>query len=122
MKTLIVDDSLTMRRLLSTYVAEFSSDIIEAEDGVAALEQLLRHPEIDLALVDWDMPRMNGLDFVRTVRADEAFASMKLMMVTSHADMEDIGLALAEGANDFLMKPLTSEMVSDKLRLLGFDN
>ena len=119
MKALIIDDSRTMRRLLASYVAEFSIEVVEAGDGVEALEQLQRHPSTDLALVDWDMPRMNGLEFVKAVRADSAFAAMKLMMVTSHNEMADIGHALEEGANDFLMKPLTGEMVSDKLRMLG---
>ena len=119
MKTLIIDDSRTMRRLLASYISEFSNEVIEAGVGIEALEQLNRFPSIDLALVDWDMPRMNGLEFVKAVRAEGKFAEMKLMMVTSHNAMEDIGLALEEGANDFLMKPLTGEMVTDKLRLLG---
>lgn len=119
MKALIIDDSRTMRRLLASYIADFTTDIYEAEDGVQALEQLQLHAPFDLVLVDWDMPRMNGLEFVKTVRADPAFADTKLMMVTSHNSMEDIGVALAEGSNDFLMKPLTGEMVVDKIRLLG---
>ena len=108
-----------MRRLLASYVQEFSIEVVEAGDGIEALEQLQLHPSTDVALVDWDMPRMNGLEFVKTVRSDHAFDSMKLMMVTSHNEMSDIGQALQEGANDFLMKPLTGDMVSDKLRVLG---
>ena len=119
MKALILDDSRTMRRLLASYVQEFSIDVVEAGDGIEALDQLQRNPSTDIALVDWDMPRMNGLEFVKAVRADQAFASMKVMMVTSHNEMADIGHALEEGANDFLMKPFTGEMVSDKLRMLG---
>ena len=119
MKALIIDDSRTMRRLLASYVQEFSIEVVEAGDGIEALEQLQLHPSTDVALVDWDMPRMNGLEFVKTVRSDHAFDSMKLMMVTSHNEMSDIGQALQEGANDFQMKPLTGDMVSDKLRVLG---
>lgn len=119
MKALIIDDSRTMRRLLASYLSEFTSDIVEAEDGVHALEQLQRHAPFDVALVDWDMPRMNGLDFVKAVRANPAHAAVKLMMVTSHNSMEEVGEALGEGANDFLMKPMTGEMVIDKLRFLG---
>jgi len=119
MKTLIIDDSRTMRRLLASYISEFCHEVIEAGDGIEALEQLNRHPSVELAMVDWDMPRMNGLEFVKAVRAEGKFANLKLMMVTSHNAMEDIGHALEEGANDFLMKPLTGDMVTDKLRLLG---
>lgn len=119
MKALIIDDSRTMRRLLASYVAPFTQEIFEAEDGVQGLEQLLLHGPFDYALVDWDMPRMNGLEFVQAVRADGANAEIKLLMVTSHNAMDDIGQALAAGANDFLMKPMTEEMVADKLRVMG---
>ncbi len=119
MKALIIDDSRTMRRLLASYLAEFTTEIYEAEDGVKALEQLQLHAPIDLALVDWDMPNMNGLEFIKAVRADPAFNDTKLLMVTSHNSMEDVGEALANGSNDFLMKPMTGEMVVDKIRLLG---
>lgn len=119
MKALIIDDSRTMRRLLASYLTEFTTDIYEAEDGVQALEQLQLHAPFDLALVDWDMPKMNGLEFVKAVRADHAFDETKLLMVTSHNSMEDVGAALACGSNDFLMKPMTSEMVIDKIRMLG---
>ena len=122
MKALIIDDSRTMRRLRASYLAEYTTEIFEAEDGVQALEQLQLHAPIDLALVDWDMPKMNGIEFVKAVRADPAFAETKLLMVTSHNSMEDVGEALAEGSNDFLMKPMTGEMVIDKIRLLGLAN
>ena len=81
MKALIIDDSRTMRRLLASYVSEFAIEVVEAGDGLEGLEQLQRHPATDLTLVDWDMPRMNGLEFVRAVRSDRAFADMKVMMV-----------------------------------------
>lgn len=119
MKVLIIDDSRTMRRLLASYITRYTGEIIEAEDGVAALEQMARHAPVDLALVDWDMPRMNGLDFIKAVRANPTYADTKLLMVTSHNSMEDIGATLEAGANDFLMKPMTEEMVADKLRLIG---
>lgn len=119
MKVLIIDDSRTMRRLLASYITSVTSAIIEAEDGVHAMEQLRLNTPLDLALVDWDMPRMNGLEFVKAVRANPAYAEMKILMVTSHNTMEDVGQALEAGATDFLMKPMTEEMVTDKLRLLG---
>ena len=119
MKVLIIDDSRTMRRLLASYITSISTTVIEAEDGIHALEQLKLNAPIDLALVDWDMPRMNGLDFIKTVSADGAHAAMKILMVSSHNSKEDVGVALAAGATDFLMKPMTENMVTDKLRLLG---
>jgi len=91
----------------------------QAEDGKVALERVERNPNFDLALVDWDMPYMDGLEFVRRVRQRPALASMKLMMVTSHTSGRDVRTALELGADDFLMKPLDAAMVGDKLRLLG---
>ncbi len=119
MKAIILDDSRTMRRLLSNYIAEFASDIVEAEDGMVGLEQLEKNAPLDLALVDWDMPRMNGLEFVEAVRANPSYAEMKRLMVTSHNTLEDMGEVLMAGAADFLMKPMTEEMIRDKLQILG---
>ena len=119
MKAIIIDDSRTMRRLLSTYISEFASDIVEAEDGLAGLEQLEKNAPLDLALVDWDMPRMNGLEFVKAVRANPSYTDMKILMVTSHNTPEDVGEVLMAGATDFLMKPMTGEMIRDKLQILG---
>ncbi len=119
MRMLIIDDSATMRNYLSSIAADLGLETEQAGDGLAALETLDRRPPFEVALVDWDMPRMNGIEFVRAVRGRGEFAEMKLMMVTSHNGMQDIRAALASGADDFLMKPLDAEMVSEKLRTLG---
>jgi two-component system chemotaxis response regulator CheY len=116
---LIIDDSATMRSLLAMIASELGAEVEQAPDGEAALDLVARDPAFDVALVDWDMPRMNGLDFVRAVRARAELSEMKLMMVTSHHALQDVRLALAMGADDFLMKPLDAGMVGDKLRLLG---
>ena len=120
MKALIIDDSRAMRRLLSSLVSQHTqAETVEAEDGIYALEALERHAPFDFALVDWDMPRMSGLDFVRAVRADPRYDELKLMMVTARNDGDDLSIAIEEGADDFLMKPLSEAMVVDKLRILG---
>jgi two-component system chemotaxis response regulator CheY len=116
---LIIDDSATMRRLLGMIASELGIDSEQAEDGESALDLVERRPGFEVALVDWDMPRMNGLEFVRAVRARPQLSDMKLMMVTSHHAAQDVRLALALGADDFLMKPLDTGMVADKLRVLG---
>lgn len=120
MKALVIDDSKAIRRLLTYFAGECSFETEEACDGQEAMEALDRNGKFDLALVDWDMPRMNGLDFVKAVRAKPEFSEMKLMMVTTQNSMEKVALAIESGANDFLMKPLTKEMFEDKLKLLGF--
>ncbi|MBL9139152.1 MAG: response regulator [Verrucomicrobiales bacterium] len=119
MKVLIIDDSRTMRRLLASYLAPLAAQTYEAGNGREALDVLEKEEAVDLALVDWDMPVMNGIDFVRTVRGDVRRSAMKLLMVTAHNNMESVTEAITAGADDFLMKPLTEEMVMDKLRMMG---
>lgn len=120
MKALIIDDSRAMRRLLSACVVKHAhAEAVEAEDGIFGLEALERHADFDVALVDWDMPRMDGLEFVRAVRADHRWDALKLMMVTARNDGDELLHALEAGANDFLMKPLSEDMVVEKLRILG---
>lgn len=119
MKVLIIDDSRTMRQLLASFLAPLTHDVREAGDGQEALAVLEQHAPFDLALVDWDMPVMNGLDFVKHVRRDARFDPMKLMMVTAQNSYETVVQALEAGATDYLMKPLTEDMLLDKLRVLG---
>ena len=120
MKALIVDDSRAMRRLLSHLCNNISCDTIEACDGRAGLKEAKSNLPFDIALLDWDMPEMNGLELLRELRSDQQFTDTKIMMVTSHNSMDDITAAVESGADDFLMKPITEEMFVDKMRLLGF--
>ena len=119
MRMLIIDDSSTMRNYLAAIVADLGIETEQAHDGADGLEVLANRPAFEAALVDWDMPRMNGIEFVRAVRNLPEFAELKLMMVTSHNSMQDVRAALACGADDFLMKPVDSAMVADKLAMLG---
>ena len=119
MRVLIVDDSVTMRHLLQSVVATLQAETVEATDGRQALKILADQWPFDVALVDWDMPVMNGIEFVKSVRADSRFNGLKIMMVTADNSMEGVGKAINSGADDYLMKPLTGQMVIDKLRVLG---
>jgi len=119
MKILIIDDSKAMRNFLDFLVQQLKFETVLAEDGCHALEILQQQSSFDLALVDWDMPRMNGLEFVKSVRANSAYDGLKLMMVTTQNSMDRVAAALDAGANDFLMKPVTQESLEDKLRVLG---
>jgi len=118
-RLLIIDDSPTMRGLLAIIASELGASSEQAPDGQAALDLLAKNTAFDAAFVDWDMPRMDGLEFVRAVRARAELAQIKLLMVTSHHAIQDVRLALALGADDFLMKPIDAGMVADKLRVLG---
>lgn len=122
MKMLIIDDSKAMRTFLQHIATELSFKTEEAEDGRIGLHKLIRNDPsepFDVALVDWDMPNMNGLELVQTVRRNKDFDSLKLMMVTTQNTEERVMMALEAGANDFLMKPVTKESLEEKLQILG---
>lgn len=120
MYALIIDDSRAMRRILRQIVQPLGFDILEAGDGQQGLDQLAAHPdEIELTLVDWNMPVMNGLEFVKRVRSDAAYADMKLMMVTTETEPAQMARALMAGVDEFVMKPFTADILVEKLRLIG---
>ena len=122
MKMLVIDDSKPMRTFLTYVAQQMAFATFEAGDGREALDALIKNDPrepFDVALVDWDMPRMNGLEFVQTVRRNHDFAHLKLMMVTTQNAQERVAQALQAGADDFLMKPVTKEMLADKLQILG---
>jgi two-component system, chemotaxis family, chemotaxis protein CheY len=122
MKMLVIDDSKPMRMFLTFLAQQLSFETFEAGDGREALSILIKNDPkqpFDVALVDWDMPRMNGLEFIQTIRRNQDFADLKLMMITTQNTQQRVAQALEAGADDFLMKPLTQEMLSDKLQILG---
>ena len=122
MRALVVDDSNTMRAVLRRILKMRGFDVVEAKHGRDALEVLAQTGSADLALVDWNMPEMNGLDFVIEVRKDPAHAEMRIMMVTTETGMNQVQSAIDAGATDYLMKPFTPVQVDNKLELLGLDN
>ncbi|MDX2052228.1 MAG: response regulator [Polyangiaceae bacterium] len=121
MKAIVVDDSGTMRRILKRMLIELGFEVSEAEDGVAALEWFKLNGAIDLALLDWNMPEMSGYDLLRMVRSKHEFDSMRIMMVTTESEMEKMSQALDAGADEYVMKPFTKDVITDKLSLLGFE-
>jgi two-component system chemotaxis response regulator CheY len=120
MHALVVDDSKTIRLLLREQLKTLGFEVTEAGDGHQALNRLKKMSQVDLVLVDWNMPDMDGISFVRAVRAESVYASLPLMMVTTHADLIHVTLALEAGANEYIMKPFTADILREKLQLLGF--
>src|SRR5215470_4189844 len=118
MRALVIDDSRTVRIIIGQILREIGMEVIEAKNGVEALELIKRDPDIELMLVDWNMPEMNGLDFIGAVRAQPAFRAARILMVTSEAEGAQVARALAAGANEYLMKPFTREVLVAKLNLL----
>lgn len=120
MQALVVDDSSTMRRFIKKILVGVSFEVLEAKHGREALAVLQQHPDVCLALIDWNMPEMNGMDLLAGIRADHAFDAMRIMMVTTEMELNTVTRALDLGANEYVMKPFTREVILEKLRLLGF--
>ena len=122
MYALIIDDSRAMRRILRQIVEPLGFRILEAGDGQEGLERLEQyHPDVELTLVDWNMPVMNGLEFVKAVRGDDQYQQMKIAMVTTETEPAQMARALMAGVDEFVMKPFTTEILIEKLKLIGVE-
>jgi two-component system, chemotaxis family, chemotaxis protein CheY len=120
MRALIVDDSRAMRMILGKILKEIGFEIVEASHGLDALAKLKTLAAApDVMLVDWNMPEMNGYEFVTAVRADKAWDAARIMMVTTESDLSNVERALGAGADEYMMKPFTKESVVEKLGMLG---
>ena len=119
MRALVIDDSKAMRAILRRILRELGYEVLEAGNGREGLECLRKFGAVDLALVDWNMPEMNGLDFLRAVRKQRTYDAMPTMMVTMETEMEEMTEALRMGASEYVMKPFTKEVILEKLQILG---
>jgi two-component system chemotaxis response regulator CheY len=118
-RALVIDDSRAMRRIVSGILTGLGYEVRDAGHGREALDVLDEGWLPDLACVDWNMPVMDGLQFVSAVRSNPTWRSVTIMMVTSESEQSQIVRALAAGAHEYLIKPFTADAVRDKLALLG---
>lgn len=118
-KALVVDDSRAVRVILARTVRELGYEVREAGNGVEALAVLESNEPFDLALLDWNMPEMNGLQLLERLRSNRRYDAMHIIMVTTETEMEQMAMALAAGANEYVMKPFTREILIDKLQIAG---
>jgi two-component system, chemotaxis family, chemotaxis protein CheY len=109
-----------MRSILGRMLRDLGFEIREAKDGHDALVQLKGWGTPDLMLVDWNMPVMNGIEFIQAVRAEHVYDGVLLMMVTTETEMSHVAKAIEAGANEYIMKPFTKDIVLGKLALCGF--
>ena len=121
MRALIIDDSKAIRVILGKMMKELQFEVFEASNGREALDLLSQIGEMGVVLVDWNMPEMNGLEFVLEVRSKAEYKDMKLMMVTTETEMSKVVKALEAGANEYVMKPFTKDIIKEKLNLLGIN-
>jgi len=118
MRALIVDDSRFVRDYLRGLLEEKGIECEEAADGRSGLMHLYNGDPFDLALVDWNMPVMDGFDMLRQMRA-QGYADVKVMMVTTEAENDFILRALDAGADEYMLKPFDNEALTEKLAMLG---
>ena len=116
MMVLVVDDFPTMRRIVKTLLKQNGfTNFIEAEDGEEAYETLKRNPDIEFIVCDWNMPKMTGIEFLKTVRADPKFKHLPFLMVTAEAEKENIIEAVKSGVSNYVVKPFTGATLAEKL-------
>ena len=120
MRILIVDDSSTMRRILKTQLQGLGvTDVPEAGNGEEGLVALEKNMPVDIVMLDWNMPVMDGITFLKTVRANPAYNSVKVVMCTSESEKSKVVEALKEGANNYVVKPFTPEALNSALTRIG---
>ena len=119
MRALVIDDSRAMRRIVGGILEGLGYEVAQAGHGREALDAMDGGYVPDLACVDWNMPVMDGLQYVSAVRSNPAWRSVTLMMVTTESEHGQIVRALAAGAHEYVIKPFTADAIRDKLALLG---
>ena len=120
MDALIIDDSRAMRGIIKRIITPLGFDAIEAENGQDGLEKLKQFSDtLELILVDWNMPVMDGLQFIKILREDESLRRICVIMITTVTEPAQMARALLAGADEFVMKPFTAEILIQRLQLLG---
>jgi two-component system chemotaxis response regulator CheY len=119
MQALVVDDSRVMRTILTRFLTNLDFSVVQAGDGEEALRVLEAGARPDVALVDWNMPVMDGLTFIKRCRQNPEYRDLVLMMVTTESEQSQIVRALAAGAHEYVIKPFTEDVIAEKLEMLG---
>lgn len=117
MAILTVDDSTTIRRIVKRSVDEMGIEVLEAADGATALKIIEeKAADIQLVLLDWNMPGMTGLEVLKTLKAHPKHKDIVVMMLTSEADQTFVVEALKAGAQNYLTKPFDGKMLALKIQ------
>ncbi|CDG21738.1 Chemotaxis protein CheY [Xenorhabdus poinarii G6] len=115
LRFLVVDDFSTMRRIVRNLLKELGfNNVDEAQDGAEALTKL-RTAEFDFVISDWNMPNIDGLELLKTIRGEEKLAALPVLMVTAEAKKENIIAAAQAGASGYVVKPFTAAILEEKL-------
>ena len=113
---LVVDDSRIMRNIVKNYFSEqkIPCQYFEAADGIEALQLIMKY-HVDLILLDWNMPKLSGIDFLKRVRSIDLYAKMPIIMVTSETARYSVIGALKAGATDYIIKPINGRLFAEKI-------
>ncbi len=115
MRVLVVDDYVTMRRILRNLLSQIGyADVDEAADGIAALHKL-RESAFDLVISDWNMEPMTGLQLLKEMRADAKLAHLPFIMVTAESKTENVIAAKQAGVNNYIVKPFSADTLKQKI-------
>lgn len=115
---LVVDDSTTIRKVIGRMLQKMDCQVREAENGQVALDACLAEMP-DFIMLDWNMPVMSGIDFLRELRKTPGGDVPKVILCTTENEFEAIQMAMSEGANEFIMKPFNEEIIKEKLEIVG---
>ncbi|MGO9240173.1 MAG: response regulator [Bryobacteraceae bacterium] len=119
-KALIVDDSRAVRMILSKTLRELGFEVCEAGNGREALDVIEAEKNaVTLVLADWNMPEINGLELLKRLRQNPGLSSLVVVMVTTETELDQMAAALEAGANEYVMKPFTRDILVEKLQLVG---
>lgn len=119
MKALVVDDSNSTRLVIKAMLSEINCSIVEARDGLDALEKIANESKLfDVLLVDWNMPVMDGLEFIKKLRENEMYSLVPVLMVTTENELKSVVTALEAGADEYIMKPFSKEAIFEKFKIL----
>jgi two-component system, chemotaxis family, chemotaxis protein CheY len=119
-KALVVDDSRAVRMILSRTLKEIGFEVREAANGREALAVIeSEKAAVTLVLADWNMPEINGLELVKQLRQQPDLSSLVVVMVTTETELDQMVAALEAGANEYIMKPFTKDILIEKLQMVG---
>jgi two-component system chemotaxis response regulator CheY len=121
MRALVIDDSPPARRHVGSMLAELGFEVYDAEEGGEGFQRLLALGMVELVILDWNMPGMDGLAFLKQLRGDARYDDVLVVMATSNSDLTSVRIALDAGASEYMMKPFATDDLRDKLQILGFD-
>ncbi|MGA3258697.1 MAG: response regulator [Bryobacteraceae bacterium] len=121
-KALVVDDSRAVRMILARTLKELGFEVREAANGREALDVIeTEKTAVSLVLADWNMPEINGLELLKRLRQKPELASLVVVMVTTETELDQMAAALEAGANEYVMKPFTKDILVEKLQLVGIN-